>query len=267
MSDYLWDKTGEADKDVKRLEGLLGEFRHRPRALELPAEVGGHDISQFRAPRLFRPAWLAVAAALLLVVLAGALFVLRRGAAGGDERREQNQAATRDQQSAPRQDAPRQAPSSLVVEPGNDKTAPGVDQVAKRNERNGADVRDEQIGKGGRALKDESSARQAVSRKPEGLQDGGGVASKRRGGVTSAAFSPKERDGDAGGATPRAVGESAPLEGRRLEERRRLAKDDLMYALRLTGIKLKEVQRKAQKVDGWKSAFDEQKPKQVTGKP
>jgi len=143
MSDYLWDKTGEADKDVKRLEGLLGEFRHRPRALELPAEVGGHDISQFRAPRLFRPAWLAVAAALLLVVLAGALFVLRRGAAGGDERREQNQAATRDQQSAPRQ-----APSSLVVEPGNDKTAPGVDQVAKRNERNGADVRDEQIGKG-----------------------------------------------------------------------------------------------------------------------
>jgi hypothetical protein len=36
-----------------------------------------------------------------------------------------------------------------------------------------------------------------------------------------------------------------------------------MYVLRLTGLKLKEVQKKTQKVDGWKSAFDEQKPNQL----
>jgi hypothetical protein len=74
--------------------------------------------------------------------------------------------------------------------------------------------------------------------------------------VTSATFSPKERNRVATVAPPRVTAESATL-----EERRRAAKDDLMYALRLTGLKLKEVQRKTQKVDGWKSAFDEQKPK------
>lgn len=51
MSDYLWDKTGEPDADVERLERLLARFRHRP------------------APRAARPRrWvLALAAALPLV--------------------------------------------------------------------------------------------------------------------------------------------------------------------------------------------------------
>ena len=36
MSDYLWDKKGEPDAEVARLEALLGAFRHEPRRLELP---------------------------------------------------------------------------------------------------------------------------------------------------------------------------------------------------------------------------------------
>ena len=37
MSDYLWDKTGEADEEARRLEELLGGLKFRPRPLELPA--------------------------------------------------------------------------------------------------------------------------------------------------------------------------------------------------------------------------------------
>ena len=76
MSDYLWDKTGEADPEVERLEELLGAFAHRPGRLELPPE-------EVAAPaRIGRPrfAWYAAAAALLLAALAGALVALRPAA-------------------------------------------------------------------------------------------------------------------------------------------------------------------------------------------
>ena len=39
MSDYLWDKTGEPEEDVARLEQLLGTLRYEPRPLELPDEL------------------------------------------------------------------------------------------------------------------------------------------------------------------------------------------------------------------------------------
>lgn len=35
-NDYLWDRSGPEDPDVKRLEALLGEFRHSPTAPPLP---------------------------------------------------------------------------------------------------------------------------------------------------------------------------------------------------------------------------------------
>jgi hypothetical protein len=79
MSDYLWDKTGEPDEEVERLEELLGSFGHRPRSLELPPEAAPR-VTLFKQPRRFRPALLA-AAALILMVLAGALVVLRQGGA------------------------------------------------------------------------------------------------------------------------------------------------------------------------------------------
>ncbi|MDT7779523.1 MAG: hypothetical protein QOC99_2035, partial [Acidobacteriota bacterium] len=39
MSDYLWDKSGEPEAEVERLEELLGSLRHTPRMLELPSEA------------------------------------------------------------------------------------------------------------------------------------------------------------------------------------------------------------------------------------
>ncbi|MCA1619345.1 MAG: hypothetical protein LC795_08565 [Acidobacteria bacterium] len=39
MSDYLWDKTGETDEEVERLEALLAPLAHKARTLALPAQV------------------------------------------------------------------------------------------------------------------------------------------------------------------------------------------------------------------------------------
>lgn len=74
MSDYLWDKTGEPDAEVQRLEELLGNLRYEPRQLELPPGI--------RRPALLRriilrPAF-AAAAALVLLALAGGWLVMLR---------------------------------------------------------------------------------------------------------------------------------------------------------------------------------------------
>lgn len=70
MSDYLWDKSGEPDADVERLEQLLKPLRHQPRELQLPREED--ESSASRAARfLFRWPALAVAAALILMMLVG----------------------------------------------------------------------------------------------------------------------------------------------------------------------------------------------------
>ena len=78
MSDYLWDRTGERDAEVERLETLLGAYAHKARPLELPAEEAiaaapraPRPLSFTRRPfasRLFAPAGLAAAAALALAV-------------------------------------------------------------------------------------------------------------------------------------------------------------------------------------------------------
>ena len=76
MSDYLWDKTGEADAEVERLEELLGTLRHQPRPLQLPESSSAQTArSKFRPQRSFKWQRLAIAAALLLMLLAGAWLV------------------------------------------------------------------------------------------------------------------------------------------------------------------------------------------------
>jgi hypothetical protein len=82
MSDYLWDKTGEAEEDVERLEELLGQLRFQPRTFEVPATLP--VVVPRRAPRtlnnlstLNKFSWsrLAIAASLLLTLLAGAWLI------------------------------------------------------------------------------------------------------------------------------------------------------------------------------------------------
>jgi hypothetical protein len=75
--DYLWDRSGEPDPDVERLETLLEPLRHRPRGLEF---------SRLPGPLAARPpAWsgrlLAIAASLVLAVGAGVWQAWPGGAA------------------------------------------------------------------------------------------------------------------------------------------------------------------------------------------
>ena len=62
--DYLWDRSGEPDPEVERLERLLSRYRH-----EAPFNLGG---------RKSRRWWLAAAAAVLLVVAGAALALTVR---------------------------------------------------------------------------------------------------------------------------------------------------------------------------------------------
>jgi hypothetical protein len=74
--DYLWDKTGEADADVRRLEALLGGLRYEPRRLALPAKPV--QVSARREAYLFPALRLAAVAAIALLALAATLWLTLR---------------------------------------------------------------------------------------------------------------------------------------------------------------------------------------------
>lgn len=74
MSDYLWDKSGEAEPEVERLEELLGTLSHRPREGGLPDAL----IAHFRPRPLSHWSELAAAAILILMGLAGLWMGLER---------------------------------------------------------------------------------------------------------------------------------------------------------------------------------------------
>ena len=67
--DYLWDRSGEPDPEVRELEEVLGTLRYQPTPLRLPATA------PIRGPRR-QTTWLAVAAAVALLVLAVGVWVL-----------------------------------------------------------------------------------------------------------------------------------------------------------------------------------------------
>ncbi len=71
-SDYLWDKTGEPDPEIQKLEEIMGTLRYQPRPLDIPASISpGAKRSFFRstAPSL------AIAATIALIVLGLGLWL------------------------------------------------------------------------------------------------------------------------------------------------------------------------------------------------
>ena len=63
---YLWDRTGEADPDVRKLEELLSELRYQPQPLRIPA-----GIKIERKPSFFP---MAIAAAISFFAIALSLW-------------------------------------------------------------------------------------------------------------------------------------------------------------------------------------------------
>jgi hypothetical protein len=65
--DYLWDKSGEPDPEIQRLEQILGTLRYQEKPLELPEEV--------RPSRSTNHAFLlAIAATVLIALVAAGLW-------------------------------------------------------------------------------------------------------------------------------------------------------------------------------------------------
>ena len=76
---YLWNRTGEPDREVQELEEILGTLRYEPRPLEIPA---GIQVGRWRT---YFPA-LAIAAAIALIVIGlGLWFNFNRRTAPRDQ--------------------------------------------------------------------------------------------------------------------------------------------------------------------------------------
>ena len=226
MSDYLWDKRGDADAEVARLEALLGAFKHEPRPLQLPAEAATPEpaaglrpfLARLRASRLFAPAVLAAAAALVVAsVLVASLFLRAR-------------VATRDEGAVAREPA-RPAPDAHRQEP---RPAPPAEQVMlEPPSRPGAKVKDEKV------------AVESLPRTPHRRKDVQLAAAPSRRPKSSPAETVTNTTRSGEGLTLEAMatreGASSLVENARL-----LTKEQLVYALRLTGAKLRDVRERAQ---------------------
>ena len=218
MSDYLWDKTGEPDEEVERLEELLGSFGHKPRALELPSGAAPAATSLALRPRPFRPALLAAAALLLMALAGAALFVLRQGGADGNQ-----QSARSNPQAAPFKEnppAPVSGPKPPVESPKRGARAGDGDALVK-----GSKAPDFQASAGGRRRSSTGSRSGRQARQVAAAQEPH-VAARRE--------SP----------APTSV-------------ERQAAKEQLVYALRLASAKLNEVRKMTRGEESPRHGFNE----------
>lgn len=67
--DYLWDKSGEPDPEIRQLEEILGTLRYQPKPLELPQDLPTPRRRRNRFPLL------AIAASVLLALLAAGIWL------------------------------------------------------------------------------------------------------------------------------------------------------------------------------------------------
>ncbi|MFL6212137.1 MAG: hypothetical protein ACJ74W_25060 [Pyrinomonadaceae bacterium] len=120
MSDYLWDKSGEPEEDIERLEQLLGTLRYEPRPLKLPEDFSARAARNSFRPqqRPFRWQRLAVAASLLLTLLAGAWLIMSQHNKGVQEATKAPQQIVAPQ---PNEQAPQQ---TAIVNNANEQSAP-----------------------------------------------------------------------------------------------------------------------------------------------
>ncbi|HST52784.1 MAG TPA: hypothetical protein VLJ61_12300 [Pyrinomonadaceae bacterium] len=234
MSDYLWDKTGARDAEVERLESLLGELRHRPRPFAPPdeataarARAGAQVLS---ARRHFRTQWLAAAAMLLLALVALAFALLRTGATGGGVQ-PASQARREDSLRAGQQNvAPTLAPTPQVA-------------ATITHEKDKNDVRDAAA---------VSVARGDLNERQAALRERRAAFVAKR----EQAQPPRIAAANADGRDVKSAAQSSSHDDISLKMRL-AAKEQLVYALRLTSSKLSEVRAKTQALGDAKQSFVE----------
>jgi hypothetical protein len=130
--DYLWDKTGEPDPEIQKLEEILGALRYQPKPLEIPQEL--------QIPRQRRNHFplLAIAASVLLALLAAGVWLRVRT-------QDESQPQHANVATAPK------AVDEKTPAPDRNAAAEG-DPVAKRNDEETKEQKIEQVRKGGWAL-------------------------------------------------------------------------------------------------------------------
>lgn len=242
MSDYLWDKSGEPEPDVERLEELLGRLRHAGAAPELPSETwaqaSSHGLESHASARagffssafFSRRARLAAAAALLLAVLAGAFAMMRMVKTDGDRASvnkehqvvKENQ-VVRPQPSAPEQEKPRVEVSAPEVVSSSPKESVTPERPQREPSRRVELVVSKSPSKSQRR---EPAPRETIAREPS------------RRDVNTAVAQAGVPDVDS----------------------RVRAKEQLVYALRLTSEALKQVRGRASGVEVRPNAFDGRSP-------
>jgi hypothetical protein len=235
MSDYLWDRSGEPEAEVTRLEELLGPLRHAGVAPELPSDVEKHAPAHahlFRTASFLR---LAAAAALLLAALAGALVMLRSAL-----REEGHVAPGAAQFTRPQTDSPEEQRAREAASASKQTDAPEKLQAEPARRDEFAGTQQQQPKERGR----EPSPRWALTearaqRALKALPSNGGARAEPR-----LALARAEGPG----------GEAFDLESRVR------AKEQLVYALRLTSETLKEVRGRASGFDGRANAPEGRSP-------
>jgi hypothetical protein len=225
MNDYLWDKSGEPDAEVERLENLLGSLRQERRPLELPPEI-------FVAHPRRRAAWFpyAAAAALALAALAGfwSFLAYRQNVTTGS-RTIANASSEKTTEKTTATTAPNDAiRETATASNGNDNEGAQPKEV---KEQFAPEKRHEQTSR----VVTERKARQFVARRAPRRRENLDKREETRGTTQIDQLVASERE-------------------------RQTAKEQLMLALRLTSEKLRDVQRKTQTTNsqGTKPAPDEQ---------
>jgi hypothetical protein len=256
MSDYLWDGTGEADAEVERLEGLLRVFGHTPRMLEMPEDALPHVSSRrprlfgaarlfFAPPRRFGWAKLATAAAtLLLVFLLGAVaFIRMRTATTNDGHQEVasgNAQTSRPSQDEPSREASQARRDSTLMRKGTEPEPFEPKAASARELKNDERVVAHEFKTGRRGVQLAS----LTNRRRSSAQDASRVEPvEERGRIEAMSAS-----------------SSAGVAASLFDNTRLMAKEQLIYALRLTGAKLKEVQRKTKGLEDSKPVHDTRQP-------
>ncbi|HEY0077780.1 MAG TPA: hypothetical protein VGB73_03975 [Pyrinomonadaceae bacterium] len=240
MNDYLWDKSGDADEDVRQLEELLGTLRHQPRPLELPEEFQtANPLRPLRRTRRFWPA-LAAAAALLLVALAGLRSVdLNTGEAALNS---PESAATKPERQQEALQATRLAASASVA---------GETSTPQRSRDAGAVAIAAPVRRASTPSLTSAHAGKRRGRREKALDESLALGSRQlaRGRATPDA-SPKQVQKD----SVESLNPVAAVDAREQQ----FAKEQLMLALRVTSSKLSIVQRKTRGTNEVKAAPDEQ---------